>query len=240
MRRLQFWVRASIGATGFGLSVAWYVLLRLVPLSNATRRQSFARMMSRLTCRPLGIRIRTIGCERIGAHHPCVYVLNHQSQLDYPISASIFPGSAVVMASQIGDWPVMGALYRSSGCIALDRDVPIRAAAALAEAEQAVREKNLSVWIFAEGTRGKQPGTMGKFRRGAFRLAAATGVPVVPIVLSPLKPYSDLRGRRLSSHTVTMTVLDPVYANGSTDADEEALSDAVRSRMLATLIATAE
>jgi 1-acyl-sn-glycerol-3-phosphate acyltransferase len=70
------------------------------------------------------------------------------------------------MASQIGDWPFMGMLFRSSGSIALDRDVPVRAAAALDEAERAIREDGLSVWMFAEGTRGKIPGKLGPFKRG--------------------------------------------------------------------------
>jgi putative phosphoserine phosphatase/1-acylglycerol-3-phosphate O-acyltransferase len=235
MRTVAFWIRACLGGLGFGLAVLGYTLMLLLPLSDATRRRGFAVLMSRLTCPPLGIRLRIVGGERIGRHHPCVYVLNHQSQVDYPITASIFPANAVVIASQIGDWPVIGAIYRSSGCIVLDRDIPVRAAAALDEATRAVTERNLAIWIFAEGTRGKHPGQLGKFRRGAFRLAATTGVPVVPIVVSPLKPWTDVRGRRLSPHTVTVTVHEPMYAGGVTDADQDALREAVRARMLETL-----
>ena len=228
---VRFWIRASLGGIGFFLAVTWYVLLLPVPLGNAYRRQSFARMMARLCCRPAGVRVRVIGGERVGQHHPCVYACNHQSQIVYPIVGNIFPGNALIMASQIGDWPVMGPIFRSSGSIALDRDVPVRAAAALAEAEKAIREDGLSVWMFAEGTRGKVAGTLGPFKRGAFRLAAATGVPVIPVVISPLKPYTDLRARRLDAHDVTMHVMEPVYANGRTREDEDELRREVRARM---------
>lgn len=232
---VRFWIRASLGGIGFFLAVTWYVLLLLVPVGNAFRRQSFARMMARLCCRAAGVRVRVIGGERVGQHHPCVYACNHQSQIDYPIVGNIFPGNALVMASQIGDWPVMGPIFRSSGSIALDRDVPVRAAAALAEAEKAIRDDGLSVWMFAEGTRGKVAGSLGPFKRGAFRLAAATGVPVIPVVISPLKPYTDLRARRLDAHDVTLHVMEPVYANGPTREDEDALRSEVRTRMQRTL-----
>lgn len=235
MQRVNFWIRASLSGLGFGLAIAWYMILWLVPVGNAFRRESFARMMARLCCRPAGIRLTILGRERVGQLHPCVYATNHQSQIDYPICGNIFPGNALVMASQIGDWPFMGMLFRSSGCIALDRDVPVRAAAALDEAEKAIREDGLSVWMFAEGTRGKVAGALGPFKRGAFRLAAQTGVPVIPVVISPLKPYTDLRARRLSPHAVTLHVLEPVYANGATREDEDELRGEVRARMQRTL-----
>jgi 1-acyl-sn-glycerol-3-phosphate acyltransferase len=233
----MFWIRVSLGSLGFVLAVTWYAILRVLPGTNAFRRKSFARVMAWLVTRPVGIRLTIIGRERVGRHSPCVYASNHQSQIDYPIVGHIFPDDALIMASQIGDWPFMGMLFRSSGSLTLEKDVPVRAAADLEKAERAIREDGMSVWMFAEGTRGKVAGTLGPFKRGAFRLAARTGVPVIPVVISPLKPETDLRGRRLSPHDVTLEVLDPVYANGPTREDEDELRDEVRRRMQQTLSA---
>jgi 1-acyl-sn-glycerol-3-phosphate acyltransferase len=230
-RRIVFWIRFGIAGLGFVASVVWYVVIKVLPGTNRKRRQSFARMMSRLCRPPLGVRVRVINGERIGQHEPCVYASNHQSQVDYVILGQIYPGSALVMASQIGDWPLLGFLYKSSGSIALDRDVPIRAASTLAGAEQSIREQGNSIWMFVEGTRGKIPGRLGPFRRGAFRLAAATGAPIIPIVVSPLKPWTDLRARRLSAHEVFVHVLEPVFAKGATHEDEAALRVEVRTKM---------
>ncbi len=231
----MFWIRASIASFGFVLAVTWYVLLRFVPVSNAFRRKSFARVMATLCTRPAGIRLTIIGRERVQRHRPCVYASNHQSQIDYPIVGHIFPDDALVMASQIGDWPFMGMLFRSSGSLTLEKDVPVRAAADLEKAERAIREDGMSVWMFAEGTRGKVPGKLGNFKRGAFRLAARTGVPVIPVVISPLKPETDLHARRLTPHDVTLQILDPVYANGPTREDEDELRVEVRRRIQRTL-----
>ena len=227
----MFWIRATIGSLGFAGSVLWYVVLLLFPLSKASRRESYARMLGRLCRWPVGIRLRVVGREHVERVSPCVYACNHQSQLDYPISGAIFPGNCLVMASLIGNWPVLGALYKGSGCITVDKHVAVRAVAALDRAMDAIRRDGNSIWMFVEGTRGHAPAQLGRFRRGAFRLAATTGVPIVPVVISPLKPWTDLRGRRLEPHQVVIHVLEPVYAAGSSHADEDALSAEVRRRM---------
>jgi 1-acyl-sn-glycerol-3-phosphate acyltransferase len=231
IHRIQFWIRAAAGGAGFGIAVLSYALLWLVPMSRAQRRQRFARTMSALCCPALGIRVHVSGREQIGSHRPCVYVVNHQSQIDYPIVGRVFPGDALVLASQIAHWPVLGWLYRTSGSLTVDREQPSQAAAALEAAQEALVAQGLSIWFFAEGTRGKVRGRLGPFKRGAFHIAAATGCPVIPIVVSPLKPDTDLRGRRLRSRDVFVRVLSPMRAEGSDRAAQDQLRDAVHARM---------
>jgi 1-acyl-sn-glycerol-3-phosphate acyltransferase len=235
MQRVRFYLRAVAGAAGFVAAVLYLVGLRLLRGRRSTSRGAFARTMGRLTCAGIGVRVRPRHRERMHLHHPCVFVANHQSYVDYAIMGNVFPASAVVMARQVGDLPLLGWLFRDTGNIVVDRDVPLRAAAALDDAEHAIRERDVSVWIFPEGTRGAGTGRLGPFRRGAFRLAIATGAPIVPVVASPLKPHIDLRGRRLDPHEVELRVLEPVPVAGLTDADEERLRHHVHALMQAAL-----
>jgi 1-acyl-sn-glycerol-3-phosphate acyltransferase len=231
LRWVNFWVRFSVSCTGFGIACLSYAALLIVPMSRARRRQLFARTMSWLCCPPFGIRVRVIGHEHVGAYRPCIYVANHQSQIDYPILARIYQGDTLVLASQIAHWPIIGWLYETSGSLTVDREQPHRAVAALEAAKRALLTQDLSIWFFAEGTRGRVPGRIGPFKRGAFRLAAVSGCPVVPVVVSPLKPDTDLRGRRLRSRDVFVRVLSPMVADGSDHNAENALRDAVHARM---------
>ena len=235
MQRVRFYLRLTLGALGFAASVLYLVALRLLRQRRSASRGAFAHMMGRLTCAGIGVRVRPRHRERMHLHHPCVYVANHQSYVDYPIMGNVFPSSAVVMARQVGDLPLLGWLFRDTGNIVVDRDVPMRAAAALDDAERAIRERDVSVWIFPEGTRGGGTGELGPFRRGAFRLAIATGAPIVPVVASPLKPHVDLRARRLDPHEVELRVLEPVPVAGLTHDDEERLRHHVRALMQAAL-----
>ena len=230
-----FWLRLALSLLGFSVAICWLVLLRVIRTSRSYSRQSFGRAMARLMCPPLGIRVRFSGAEFLERVTPCIYVANHQSYVDYPIAGLIFPGNAVVLARQVGQLPVLGALFRSTGNISVDRDVPTRAAVALDEAEQAIRERRNSVWIFPEGTRGTGSGKLGPFKRGAFRLAIGTGAPVVPVVISPLKPYTDLRARRLDRRDVFIQILPPIDVAAYTVADETTLRDHVHHIMKAAL-----
>ena len=235
MQRARFYLRLVAGAAGFAAAVLYLVVLRLLRRRRSTSRGAFAHLMGRLTCAGIGVRVRARHRERMHLHHPCVYVANHQSYADYPIMANVFPSSAVVMARQVGDLPLLGWLFRDTGNIVVDRDVPLRAAAALDDAERAIRERDVSVWIFPEGTRGEVAGRLGPFRRGAFRLAIVTGVPIVPVVASPLKPHIDLKARRLDPHEVELRVLEPVPVAGLAEDDEERLRAHVRTLMQAAL-----
>lgn len=235
MNALRFWTRLVLAGIGFSIAILWLILLRIVRTSGAFSRQSFARAMSRLTCPPLGISVHVAGREHLNHELPCIYVANHQSYVDYPVAGAIFPGSAVVFARQVGEMPILGWLFHDTGNISVDRDNPTKATAALSLAESAIREKRQSVWIFPEGTRGSQPAKLGPFKRGAFRLAIATGAPIVPVVISPLKPNTDLRARRLRRHRVVIQVLAPVAAQSLGGANETQLRDHVHRLMQSAL-----
>jgi putative phosphoserine phosphatase/1-acylglycerol-3-phosphate O-acyltransferase len=57
-----------------------------------------------------------------------------------------------------------------------------RAIVSLAEAGRRIREEHGAVMIAPEGTRSRD-GRLGEFKLGAFHLACATGVPIVPLVM---------------------------------------------------------
>lgn len=54
-----------------------------------------------------------------------------------------------------------------------------------------IRERQISIWMFPEGTRSRGRGLL-PFKTGAFHTAIAAGVPIVPIVCSSLHNKVDL------------------------------------------------
>lgn len=237
VRHAVFWARLACGAAGFSAAIAALVVMRTLRLSKAGSRRAFVLLMSRLTCRPLGIRLRVSGEAYIEQESPCIFVANHQSYIDYPVAGRVFPAKAIVMARQVGNLPLLGWLFRDTDNISVDRDEPHRAAAALFRAREAIVHDKLSIWIFPEGTRGNVRGKLAPFKRGAFRLALDAGVPIVGIVIAPLAPHTDLRGRRLDSRVLDIRVLPPLTVADYGTYDETALRDRVRSDMQQTLTA---
>jgi len=129
---------------------------------------------------------------------------------------------------------VVGRIYRATGNLFVERERPRSAHRALQEAEAAVRAGS-SLWIFPEGTWGTVPGRLLPFKAGAFRLAVATGAPVVPVVIAPLKPHVDLEGGRIRRTAVHVQVLEPIPTAGLTEADVQPLLASTQARMQAEL-----
>jgi putative phosphoserine phosphatase/1-acylglycerol-3-phosphate O-acyltransferase len=80
--------------------------------------------------------------------------------------------------------------------------------AALKPVEDAAR-KGLSIIVAPEGTRRDVAG-VGPFKKGAFRIAMATGLPVVPIVIRNSDSVAGRNATTLNPGTVDIAVLPPV------------------------------
>ena len=135
---------------------------------------------------------------------------------------------------EIGRIPVFGWFYRLSGNLILDREHARSAHGSLSAAAQAMREERLSVWFMPEGHRNTGPELL-PFKNGAFRLALAARVPVVPIVAGPLTAILDTRRRSARRGPLPMRVLDPVPTEGLENRDLPELAARVRARMQETL-----
>jgi putative phosphoserine phosphatase / 1-acylglycerol-3-phosphate O-acyltransferase len=119
----------------------------------------------------------------------------------------------------------------------IDRDDPAAAVAALKPVEDAAR-KGLSIIVAPEGTRlaGYEQGAgVGPFKKGAFRIAMATGLPVVPIVIRNSDSVAGRNATELHPGTVDIAVLPPVSVADWTVANLADKIEQVRGNYLALL-----
>lgn len=127
---------------------------------------------------------RTIdGVENIEKGKPYVMVMNHNSGCDIFAAYKIPLNFRWVSKREVFRVPFMGWLLPIHG------DIPIERGNAAKAMEKVLREgklwlgRGVSVAIFPEGTRSKT-GEMGRFKAGAFNLAAEAGVDILPIVMT--------------------------------------------------------
>jgi 1-acyl-sn-glycerol-3-phosphate acyltransferase len=226
-------VTASIG---FVLASIYGVAIAILRRDRALVARDYGRMIEKVMRRPLGIGVHVSGEENLRRARPCVFVVNHQSMLDVPILSGIFPEATVLVAKkELRKLPLFGWIYEVTGNILIDRTNNPTAVQQLREAEAAIRERGVSVWIFPEGTRGRVPGELLPFKKGAFHLAIAAGVPIVPIVVSPVRQLFDSGRRFFQRGTVEIRVMDPIPTSGLSEQDVSRLAADVRARMTATL-----
>ncbi|MDQ6893607.1 MAG: 1-acyl-sn-glycerol-3-phosphate acyltransferase [Acidobacteriota bacterium] len=181
--------------------------------------------------RLLGWKIR-VDHAKLAARQPCVYVGNHQSIMDVLVLGSVVPRRTVAIGKrELTKIPLFGWFFVRSGNLVIDRGNSEAAKKMIAAAGRRLKDEGLSVWFMPEGHRNAGPELL-PFKTGAFRLAAAAGVPIVPVVAAPLTPIVDTQRMEAHRGTLTVSVLDAVSVPPAPSDEELArVASEVRAAM---------
>jgi 1-acyl-sn-glycerol-3-phosphate acyltransferase len=181
----------------------------------------------------LGIKIRVKNFDSLKNMGPCVYVVNHQDNLDLFVCGRVVPKRTVTIGKKSLKYlPFFGQLYWLAGNLLIDRKNRSRSKQTINLSKQALTTKNTSIWVFAEGTRNRGRNLL-PFKKGAFIMAIEAGVPVVPICISSYARKIDLR--RWRSCTIEIRVLPPIFTDNLTDGDTDKLSQQCWNQMKETI-----
>jgi 1-acyl-sn-glycerol-3-phosphate acyltransferase len=213
-----------------------------VPALAARGRRALWRGVFTLTG---GLRVQGAAALPAG---PCVVVANHCSHADTAALIAALPARRQPAVAAAADYWFQGGM-RPAICRLLCAAFPVRrsggGSADLAAAARLLASGR-DVIVFPEGSRSRD-GRTAEFHRGAARLAAAAGAPLVPVGISGtgtlLPPQAS--GRRRQRTTVIVRIGAPVCvaelaerlvgADGSgADAAIEATAQA-RARVVALL-----
>jgi putative phosphoserine phosphatase / 1-acylglycerol-3-phosphate O-acyltransferase len=181
-----------------------------------------------------GVTLNVTGGENLTAQRPAVFLFNHRNNFDVFIVAALVKDNWTGVAKkELQSNPLIGPLGRLMDAAFIDRSDAASAVAALKPLEDAAR-KGLSVVIAPEGTRVDTT-TVGPFKKGAFRIAMATGLPIVPIVIRNADSVAGRNSMTLNPGTVDVAVLPPVSVGDWTLQNLRERIDQIRAQYLATL-----
>ena len=178
------------------------------------------------------IAVQVEGRDHLVAGRAAVYIANHASFVDILAMLAELPGSVrFVYKKGMNRIPLLGLAMRRSRHIAIDRKNKAAAFAVYEEAAAAIRE-GMSAVLFAEGTRCRD-GRLQPFRKGAFLLALAARVPVVPVLC--VNTFETLPRGSLSPRpgTVTLRIGEPIPTDGMQPGDREELARRTRAALVA-------
>ena len=165
----------------------------------------------------LGIQIELRHKEILDRARPCVFISNHQDNLDIFPGVYTLPQNTVTIGKKsILYIPFFGIFFWLSGNILIDRKNKKRAFETMDAAANAIKEKKLSVWIMPEGTRSKGRGVL-PFKKGPFITAIKAQVPIVPIAISSYTKHLDIG--RWKTGKIIVNVFPPIPTIGVTIED---------------------
>ncbi|TGE22984.1 lysophospholipid acyltransferase family protein [Hymenobacter metallicola] len=233
MRRLLRYIWHRIYTTW---STFWFVLPFVVtyPIQVLLGRRpslhkhlhAINRGWSAFAIRMWGMPVDIVRKKPLPRSQPCIYVSNHSSYIDIPVLFKAIPGFLNIIGksalAKVPLWgPVFGSVY-----ITVNRNSAVSRGRAMVQAKQSL-EAGRSVVIFPEGTISKKPGEeMMPFKDGAFQLAIATGVPIVPVSM-PLNHrfMPDVGGIRVRYTPLQVVIHEPIFTEGLTIADVPRIRD---------------
>lgn len=161
----------------------------------------------------------------------CIIICNHQSNYDLYVLGRIVPPRTVSVGKKSLKWlPFFGQQYWLAGNMLLDRSNPMRSRKALHATTDALKNRDTSIWIFPEGTRNHGKGLL-PFKKGAFQMALAAGVPIIPVCVSSYPRHIDVKRWRGSE--IRLRSLAPIATTGLTHQDLPQLMKDCREQMQA-------
>jgi putative phosphoserine phosphatase / 1-acylglycerol-3-phosphate O-acyltransferase len=186
-----------------------------------------------------GVKLNVTGAGNLTARRPAVFIFNHRNNFDvFMVAALVRDNWTGVAKKELESNPLAGPLGKLLDAAFIDRADSTSAVAALAGVEEAAR-KGLSILIAPEGSRmdaqAVGPLEVGPFKKGAFRIAMATGLPVVPVVIRNSDSVAGRNAYRLVPGTVDIAVLPPIEVGDWTHEELPKLIEQVRTLYLETL-----
>lgn len=166
-----------------------------------------------------------------------VFVSNHLSTFDIPVLFLAIPHRIRYLAkAELFKIPILAGAMRRIGIIKIDRGAGPSSHAKINEGVTAAAEHGYSLIVFSEGTRSRD-GELHEFKKGAFRIAIATGVDVVPVAVHGTWETWRPDAKVFFPGTAEVIIGDPISVAGLTLADIDSLRDRTR-QVIADAVAT--
>src|SRR5260221_8126230 len=177
-------------------------------------------MWSALTgVRLAGVRVKTVGLEKVEPGKTYIFMSNHASNVDPPLLLPLVPGRTSVMARHdLFNYPILGRVMRMGSLVPVNRSNRDAGISAVRLAE-AVVGKGIHMTIFVEGGRSLD-GKLLPFKKGPFYLAEQCQVPVIPVSISGTHYVMPKRRNSIKAGEVVITFHDPILPAGFGSREE--------------------
>lgn len=175
-----------------------------------------------------GSRLTVTGQEHIDPEQSYVVVANHLSTLDIMVCfiATQLP-IRFLAKKELFKLPIFAQGMRAVGNIEVDRQARGTAHTQLNRQAKELVEKKRSLIIYPEGTRPRD-GVMRPFKKGAFTMAVASGLPILPVSIHGTYEACPSGRPWFFGGPLEVIIDPPIDTTGLTQADTGTVRDQAR------------
>ena len=236
----SFLIRFTVGFIWLSFWSLACMALMLLALPFRSLRVRIGNLCGKIIgpviARIVGAKVVNPDAEKLSNSTPAIFVTNHSSALDVFISMGLCPyGGCGVGKKEILRIPFFGQAYWLAGHLLIDRGNNSKAIDSMAKLSNFVKTKNLSIWIWPEGTRSLD-GKLIPFKKGFVHLALATGLPIVPVVLHGAHKVWPAKTMEFYPGEVRVEVLDSIKTDNWSKENLDKHVEEVRGIMAKALL----
>ena len=207
-----------VAYTGYIVALILISVPPLWALVRMSRRTAPVRKLlsrfSRLAMAVSVCRLTVNGLDHLRDLGPAIFVANHASYIDVVVVLATLPGNLRFAAKgRLANYPVLGTIITKAGYITIEK-TKLSGQMEGADEVSAALGAGDSMFVFPEGTFVRPPGLL-PFRLGAFRAAAATGRPLVPLAISGTRHIFPANTLLLRPGRITLTIEPPLRPRGT-------------------------
>ena len=154
-----------------------------------------------------GVRVEPVGLDKLDPARTYIFMSNHVSNLDPPITVPLIPRRTSVMVKrELFSYPILGRAMRIGSLVPVDRGNRDAGIESVKIAKQVVQQ-GINMTIYVEGHRSLD-GKLLPFKKGPFYLVMECGVPVVPVTITGTH-YAMPKGRFAIKPGIARVIFHP-------------------------------
>lgn len=160
------------------------VFILVMALGFRRAGEFFVQAWSRAFLAVAPVHYAVSGTEHVAPGTQYFFLSNHLSNFDIPLLFRAIPTPIRFLAKkELYKIPVFAQALNVAGIVKIDRGAGASSYSAINEGVAKAKKNGYSLIVFPEGTRSRG-GDLHPFKKGAFRMAISTGLPVVPVTVN--------------------------------------------------------
>ena len=171
------------------------------------------------------MKLTVIGEENVPTDVPVLYIGNHRSFFDVPITYPRCPiRTGYIAKKEMEKVPLLSTWMKRLHCLFLDRNDLKQGLKTILTAIEKVKS-GISICIFPEGTRNKNEDELDMlpFHEGSFKIAAKTNCPIIPMAISGSADIWENHFPRVQKTHVILEYGKPIYIDQLEKEDKKHL-----------------
>lgn len=175
-----------------------------------------------------GVRLTVVGLDNVDTDRSYVVVSNHLSGFDIMAHFAGLPIPIRFLAkTELFKIPIFGRAMRSIGIVEVDRGAGRSIHEHINTTATDAVAKGRSLIIYPEGTRPRD-GQLGRFKKGAFTIATAMDLPVLPTAIVGSYEVWAPESKVIRPGEITITVMPPIETTDMGPKEVDGLRSEVR------------